>query len=416
MDPSSPPPDTDLVARARDGDRDAFARLVDRTEGLVRSTVAGIVDDRDLAQDVVQDTYLRAFRSLGSLRDSVAFVAWLRRVAVSTALSAVRRRQGTFVDPRTLDARPAAVADEGDGSLVAALHRAIASLSPAERRLCDRRYRGGWPTARLAREEGISEPAVRKRLERLRTRLGKEIGMTLDESRGPAGSLGDRIAELLARPRLVDLPDNPVGEVWDRLVALRPHDARVELPERLPLREVESVVSREADLPARIHRLDDAAVLRWDLSIPLLLAARGQPAGARLLAGGKVYRDEEEDRSHLQAFHQAELLWTGENLGSWAMMEAVEALLDDLLPGHPVRVEECAFPHVTDRGHEVLVGTADGFVAVAGWARYADRVVAALGLDPSRHVALGAGLGLERIACLRHGIEDLRTVESSRVR
>jgi phenylalanyl-tRNA synthetase alpha subunit len=96
-------------------------------------------------------------------------------------------------------------------------------------------------------------------------------------------------------------------------------------------------------------------------------------------------------------------------------MQAIEDLLDDLLPGAPLRVVECDFPFYSDRGYEVEVRRADRWIAVAGWARYADRIVAALGLDPVRQAAVGVGLGLERIAALRHGIDDIRSVELERV-
>ena len=410
------PVDPELVASAQRGDVAAYGRLVQATEALVRAAVRTVVADAALVDDVVQDTYIRAHRALAGLRDPAAFPAWLRRVALSTARNVVRRRREPILDPRLCDALPAAPPDDPHGAeLHDALRRAIASLPAGERRLCDRHYRGGWGTARLAQDAGVSEAVVRKRLQRLRDLLRKEIEMDLANDAARERPLSDRIVELLSRPRLVDLPENPVGEVWARVRELRAASELGELPEKLSLADVRAVGGLDATPPARAHRVDAQHVLRWDLTVPMLLAARGRAVGASLLAGGKVYRDEAEDSAHLQAFHQAELLWTGERLSAWSAMDVVEEILDELLPGAPLRVAECGFPVYADRGHEVEVSHGDRWVGVAGWARYPDRVVSMLGLDPARHTAVGVGLGLERIAALRHGIEDIRLIEAARL-
>lgn len=57
----------------------------------------------------------------------------------------------------------------------------------------------------------------------------------------------------------------------------------------------------------------------------------------------------------------------------------------------------------------------DKWVELMAWGEYADWVLRALGVDPARHVALGAGFGLERVAGLRHGIDDLRKMAVARV-
>ena len=49
------------------------------------------------------------------------------------------------------------------------------------------------------------------------------------------------------------------------------------------------------------------------------------------------------------------------------------------------------------------------------WGVYSDRIVRHLGGDPARHVAVGIGYGLERLAMLRHGIDDIRRMERARV-
>lgn len=83
----------DLVERAGRGDHDAFAALVGATIARLEAVARLILRDPELARDVVQDTYIRAWRDLPGLRDPDRFDAWLHRLAVNSSLDAVRRRR-----------------------------------------------------------------------------------------------------------------------------------------------------------------------------------------------------------------------------------------------------------------------------------------------------------------------------------
>jgi RNA polymerase sigma factor (sigma-70 family) len=408
----------DLVNQAREGDLAAYGELVRLTEGLVRGAVRREIRDTALAEDAVQETYLRAFRALRGLRDARAFAGWLRRVAVSTARNELRRRRWVFVDPLGLAEVAASRGEEAppDDPVSTALSRALVKLSSEDRRLCERYYRGGWTTVRLARTEGASEPAIRKRLQRVRDRLRKDIAMTL-ETQLP-NDLPERIIELLSRPRLMDLPESPVGAVWDAIRATRPDDEEVELPEMLNLAALEAVLGDDLRdrLPPHVHWADDERFLRPALTLPMLVAARERPVGARLLAAGKVFRDETVDASHLQAFHQAELLWIGEGLSPWAAMDWIADMVAQVLPDRgALGLEECAFPPYAEKGWDVSVRRDDRWVSIAGFAGLEPAIVGALGHDSERVQVVGVGLGLERIASLRYGIDDLRHIEASRI-
>ena len=70
----------DLVSAAAGGDRDAFARLVDETRGLVASIALAILRDVDVSRDVAQDVLLVAWRDLRKLREPASFLPWLRQI------------------------------------------------------------------------------------------------------------------------------------------------------------------------------------------------------------------------------------------------------------------------------------------------------------------------------------------------
>jgi RNA polymerase sigma factor (sigma-70 family) len=101
--------DADLVARARRGDAPAFEAIMRRHNRLLFRSARGVVGDDAEAQDVVQETYLRAFARLDSFRGDAALGTWLARIAINVALDAQRRR-GRAVsldDIQDLGAEPA---------------------------------------------------------------------------------------------------------------------------------------------------------------------------------------------------------------------------------------------------------------------------------------------------------------------
>ena len=83
--------DEELVARVRDGDRTAFARLVDRHSVSVFNLTLRIVGNREDAEEAAQDVFVRAFRNLDRFRGDSRFSTWLYRIAVNVSLSSVRR-------------------------------------------------------------------------------------------------------------------------------------------------------------------------------------------------------------------------------------------------------------------------------------------------------------------------------------
>jgi len=81
----------ELVDRSRRGDTAAFAKLVAETQGRVYSLAYGVLGNREEAQDVSQEIYLRVWRALPRFRGDAKFSTWLYRVGINTALN--RRRQ-----------------------------------------------------------------------------------------------------------------------------------------------------------------------------------------------------------------------------------------------------------------------------------------------------------------------------------
>ena len=416
-------PLNELVARARRGDVAAYGRLVQATERMVFGVALRVLRDDALAQDAAQETYLRAFRRVGVLEEDAAFLSWLRRIAVTVAINMRRARRTTFlrldegVDVPILDELEARWSDAQRHQLAAAL----LILTPEERRLCDRRYHGGWTVGRLAREAGVDEAAMRKRLQRVRDKLRKDIEMA-EQSEIRTGQsprdLPGRIVELLSRPRLTNLPENPVGQVTQILRAVFSQFVPAELPEFIDFAAAREAATSDAIYveESELHHVDDRRILRYDMTLPLLMTKRYEGTPMNLWIEGKVYRRGRLDATHLEAFHQAEVFWLGnrEDVDAWRMTTLVLRSVDAVLPGSTVRIVPTKYA-MCSQAWELEVEVDGQLHEVMAWGVFTDRIVRHLGADPARHVAVGAGYGLERLAAVRYGIDDIRKIESATV-
>ena len=86
-------PDPRTLARAREGDLDAFEDLVRQFQADVWCFANHLTRDRALADDVTQDAFLRAYRFLGSFRGDAKFTSWLFRIVRNCAMDSLRSRK-----------------------------------------------------------------------------------------------------------------------------------------------------------------------------------------------------------------------------------------------------------------------------------------------------------------------------------
>ena len=413
----------DLVAAAQRGNVEAYGQLVQATQTMAYAVAVSVLRDRTAAQDAVQQAYLRAFRRLGDLQDAATFAGWLRRIVVTTALNMRRSRRRTFL--RLDDVPEVPILDEAETWWSEAqrlrLSNALLTLTPEERQLCDRRYHGGWSTARLAANAGVDDGAMRKRLQRIRDKLRKEMEVAEQRAIRPdeiRTDLPTKVVELLARPKLTDLPENPVGKVRDALRSAFPEFVEQEIPELVDLAAAKQTIANDAMYidPVELHRVDDSRILRYDLTLPLLLTVRytGQPL--RIWTAGKAYRSCQVDAMHLEAFHQAEVLWIDERsrLDQWQMTGRVLQSVDRALPGRTVKIVPTEYS-MCSQAWDLEVDDDGHWSEVLAWGVFSDRIVEHLGGDPKRHIAVGVGYGLERIAMLRYGIDDARKIDVASV-
>ncbi len=183
--------ESQVVAAARGGDGEAFARLVRWHQEVAFRAAYLIVRDAAAAQDVTQGAFVRAFRGLGSFREGEPFRPWLLRIVTNLALNEVRgrnRRLGLFARVTSLrqEQQPSPEAAALGGEQRDAVWRAIHELKGDDQVVLYLRYYLDLSEAEIAGVIGRPAGTVKSRLHRASGRLREVVESRYPELR-PTG-------------------------------------------------------------------------------------------------------------------------------------------------------------------------------------------------------------------------------------
>ncbi len=173
------PSDAELVGRVvtRD-DRNAFAEIVRRHQSLVRTLLRRLTcGDAALADDLAQESFLRAYRGLARYRGESRLSSWLYRVAYNVFLTHdARARRETISPPQHDDATAGTEAAADRMLLQHDLERAMAALSPPERAALTLAYRDGASHAEVASVLGCPLGTAKTHILRGKEKLERQLG------------------------------------------------------------------------------------------------------------------------------------------------------------------------------------------------------------------------------------------------
>lgn len=182
-------PDVALVERARSGDLSAFDQLVRQYERQVFRIAQHITQNREDAQDVVQDAFFKAYQKLDQFQGNSKFYTWLVRIAVNEALMRLRKRRTA----KTVSMDEEVQTEEGSlprdfadwtpnpeqqykqAELKEILQKTIQGLPPGFRTVFTLRDVEGLSTEETAEALNLSVPAVKSRLLRARLQLRERL-------------------------------------------------------------------------------------------------------------------------------------------------------------------------------------------------------------------------------------------------
>jgi len=157
----------DILERARTGDMEAFAGLVQQFQSAIVSYLFRLTGDMELARDLAQDTFIQAYKGLSATICTISFRAWLYRIATNNALQYFRRQAKLAFVPLD-DSRPPAVDPDAacEDNEAAAVNEALLKM-PERLRVClVLHFVDGFKHREIAKMLGISEDAVRMRVAR----------------------------------------------------------------------------------------------------------------------------------------------------------------------------------------------------------------------------------------------------------
>jgi RNA polymerase sigma-70 factor (ECF subfamily) len=173
--------DAGLVAAARGGDMRAFERLYRTYNGKVMGLCLRMTRRRDVAEDCVQQTFIRAWRSLSAFEGRSAFGTWLHRIAVNEVLSHARnhgtRSEANDDAIENALAEPVERAKELDAGEVMDVERALATLPEGARHVVVLQAVYGYSHEEVAEMLGIAVGTCKAQLHRGRRLLRERMGL-----------------------------------------------------------------------------------------------------------------------------------------------------------------------------------------------------------------------------------------------
>jgi RNA polymerase sigma-70 factor (ECF subfamily) len=176
---SAGPSDSEIISLVLKGDHNAYALLVERYKSYVFTLTLRFTKNREDAEEVSQDIFVKAYRSLADFKGTAKFSTWLYTIVNTTCITFLRKKR---LDIRSLDdERTFEVADSQDSGFRANLveqksrqnmvNQAIAMLNPDDAEIITLFYKSEQSLEEISQILGVEVNTAKVRLHRARTRL-----------------------------------------------------------------------------------------------------------------------------------------------------------------------------------------------------------------------------------------------------
>jgi phenylalanyl-tRNA synthetase alpha chain len=297
----------------------------------------------------------------------------------------------------------------GKQGRISALLKTLGSMTPEQRQIEGPRING----LREATTHAIATRKTALEAVALEAQLAHEqLDMSLPAPETPRGSVHpvsqvmDELAEIFADMGFAVATGPEIEDQWHNFTALN-------MPETHPARAMHDTFY------LRAAEGEDAKVLRTHTSPVQIRTMTSQKPPIRIIAPGRVYRSD-SDATHTPMFHQIEglVIDKGIHLGhlKWTLETFLKAFFerDDIV----LRLRPSYFPFTEpsvevdvgfsiEKGKRVLGGTG-GWMELLGSGMVHPRVLRACGIDPEEYSGFAFGVGVDRLAMLKYGMDDLR--------
>lgn len=179
--------DAYYIEKVLGGETEAFAVLVDRHKTLAYNISIGIVKKPEDAEEITQDAFVKAYRSLKNFKGDSKFSTWLYRIVYNSSISHLRKKQRelpTDTESREMMKSSGLIDDDGsqnDEILAAALNKAVDALPSGEKTMISLYYYEDSSVEEIAKIMALSVSNVKVRLFRTRKKLHEQIRLIMND-------------------------------------------------------------------------------------------------------------------------------------------------------------------------------------------------------------------------------------------
>jgi len=180
---STGPSDNEILSRVLQGEQQAYAEIVKRYQNFVFTIALRYTPNREDAEEIAQDCFVKAYRSLSDFRGESKFSTWLYTIVTTTCLTFLRKKK---LETQSLDNEKVfEAADNQDSgfranqveqkSRISMVNKAIALLSPDDANIISLFYKGEQSLEEIGLILGLESNTVKVRLHRARQRLKEKM-------------------------------------------------------------------------------------------------------------------------------------------------------------------------------------------------------------------------------------------------
>jgi len=175
--------DIDLISQVLQGDRMAYAEIIKKHQRFVFTLALRFSKCREDAEEIAQDSFIKAFRALATFKQNAKFSTWLYSIVYTTAMTFLRKKK---LDTQSIDDETSLIqleAYSSDHTVIDVEHKskmqfvnlAISQLSPLDAAIITLFYQGEQSLEEIAQALGMESNTVKVKLHRARQRLREKI-------------------------------------------------------------------------------------------------------------------------------------------------------------------------------------------------------------------------------------------------
>jgi RNA polymerase sigma-70 factor (ECF subfamily) len=175
--------DIDLISQVLQGDRMAYAEIIKKHQRFVFTLALRFSKCREDAEEIAQDSFIKAFRALATFKQNAKFSTWLYSIVYTTAMTFLRKKK---LDTQSIDDETSLIqleAYSSDHTVIDVEHKskmqfvnlAISQLSPLDAAIITLFYQGEQSLEEIAQALGMESNTVKVKLHRARQRLKEKI-------------------------------------------------------------------------------------------------------------------------------------------------------------------------------------------------------------------------------------------------